>query len=383
MRVVIEIPDDKAGTGRYVRELAAHLERLAATSTGEPLEIIRASYRRFPHTRYGPRIARLVNSFRMVWWMQVSLPRVCRKSRADVLHCTAFICPFFPPCPVVLTVHDMTHARYPETMDPLWRWYKKIFFKASLRRASRLIAVSRFSASELAEIHPEHKAKIEVVYEAAAERFFSPEPRENETAERIAKLGIEPPYFLHVGTANPRKNLSRLLKGFDLFKKKFNRPHRMVCVGARGWLCDEMEKLAETLSAKRDLIFTGRIAEEDLLALYRGAEALVMPSLYEGFGLPVLEAMASKCPVITSNVSSLPEIAGDAALLVDPLNETEIAEAMEHIAGIPALRKEMIEKGLKQVARFSWERSARETAEIYATARDIGKKGRHNTKETS
>jgi glycosyltransferase involved in cell wall biosynthesis len=368
MRVVIEIPDDKSGTGIYVRELVARLRTVEVPGTDEPIEVIAAEYRRLSHERFGRHLSRFLNSFRMVWWMQVTLPRICRRARADVLHCTAFVCPRFAPCPVVVTIHDMTHARYPETMDAIWRYYLHLFLRPSLKRADRLLAISHFSASDLITVHPEVRDKVTVVHEAAA-KAFCPAHDPAAAARRLDKLGVRLPYFLHVGTMNPRKNIEGLLRGFARFKETSGEAsHRLIIAGARGWLCAGIIALVERLAARDQLLFTGRVDDEDLIALYQGAEALVMPSFYEGFGLPVLEAMACGCPVITSNVSSLPEIAGDAALLVDSNDEEAMAQAMSAICSNPALRQSLVEKGCRRAAEFSWDRAAAETAQVYADA---------------
>jgi len=367
MRVVVEIPDDRSGTGTYVSELIASLGRLQTSETGERIEVIPACYKRLSKERYGHFFSRLLNSFRMVGWMQVALPRICRKARADVLHCTAFVCPRFVPCPVVVTILDMTSVRYPETMDPLWRYYLRLFLRPTLRRADRLIAISHSCASDLVEFQSEVRGKVAVVYLAVGKEF---RPAQDQAAvvRRLDRLGARQPYFLHVGTMNPRKNLEGLLRSFERFKKDTAAPHLLVVAGAKGWLVAGIDALVEQLSSKNHLRFAGRVDNEDLVALYQGAEALVMPSLYEGFGLPVLEAMACGCPVITSNVSSLPEIAGDAALLVDPRNDEAIVQAMRELAGNPGLRQRLVEKGFRRAAEFSWDRTAAETARVYADA---------------
>jgi glycosyltransferase involved in cell wall biosynthesis len=368
MRVVIEVPDDKAGTGAYVRELIASLQRLPVSETGERIEVIPARYQRLPREHFGRRLSRFLNSFRMIWWAQAALPRICRRAKADVLHCTAFVCPRCAPCPVVVTILDMTHARYPETMDPLWRYYLRFFLRPSLKRADRLLAISQFTAFDLVLLHPEVRDKVVAVPLAAA-REFRPDTDLSAVASRLNRLAVKRPYFLHVGTLNPRKNIEGLMRSFERFKAMCPAaPHRLVIAGAKGWLYAGIEALAERLTARDQLVFTGRVESDDLVALYQGGEALAMPSFYEGFGLPVLEAMACGCPVIASNVSSLPEIAGDAALLVGPKDDEAIARAMNEIASNPSLRQTLVAKGLARAAEFSWERTAAVTAQVYAQA---------------
>lgn len=367
MRVVIEVPDERGGTGTYARQLAATLPQLTIPGTGGPIEVVSACYRRLPKERYGRQLSRLLNSFRMLHWAQIALPRICRSEKADLLHCPAFVCPLCISRPVVLTVLDLTHIRYPETMDPIWRRYLQLFFRASIRRADRIITISEAAAQEVEEHYPSIRDKV-VATPIAPAAAFGPETDSFKTRQVLEALGIARPYFLFVGSLNPRKNVTGVVAAFQQFKKATGLPHQLVVVGGKGWLMTEIERVLAGPLASGDAILTGYTPVEDLTSLYHAAEALLMPSLYEGFGIPVAEAMVSGCPVITSNTSSLPEVAGDAGLLVDPMNSADIAAAMRRVASDGSLRQTMIERGYRQAARFSWEQTAAATAKVYEDA---------------
>jgi len=362
MRVVIEVPDDKSGTGTYVRELIASLGRLPIAETGEKIEVIPACYKRLPKERYGQSLSRFLNSFRMVWWAQVALPRMCKRERADVLHCPAFVCPLWVPCPVVLMVFDLTHERYPETMDALWRNYLRLFFKPSIRKASRIVTTSDFSAREIEQYYPVTRGKVTVTYMGAS-AVYGPERDPGSTKRALERYGVTQPYFLYVGSLNPRKNIPGLVAGFEEFKRKSGLPHRLVLAGGKGWRLGDLEKALAPHVASGDAVVTGYV--EPMPAFYHGAEALLMPSLYEGFGLPIVEAMACGCPVITSNCSSMPEVAGDAGLLADPNQPHEIAAAMRRVATDAQFRRAMVERGFRQAVQFSFDRMGAQTAQVY------------------
>lgn len=260
----------------------------------------------------------------------------------------------------VTTIHDLAVLKYPEVFPPnilsahrrRLAWVKK--------ECDLIIAVSKSTKKDIIEILKIPEAKIHVIYEAPSFNFTSEvSPRRGRgpsTSEvfRVKKrYGIKGDYILSVATLEPRKNLQRIIKAFKILGKDFN-DFQLVLVGKIGW--------GESLKPSQNIILTGYVTDEELSVLYSGASCLIYPSLYEGFGQPILEAMACGCPVVTSNISSMPEVAGDAAVLVDPLSVESIAEGIKKAL---ENREELVKKGYQQVKKFSWDKCARETLKVY------------------
>ncbi len=269
--------------------------------------------------------------------------------------------------PYVITVHDL--IRYfdlkgysvlihrPNARD---RLYLSLDY-AGIRRAPAIIAISHTTKRDLVEHLGVPEERIFVVYHGIDHDLFRP----------VERRPIEEPYVLFVGSEHPRKNLVTLLRAFKLLKERDGRfrPLKLVKVGAAGggeapFRQRTLQAMAE-LGLEGDVVFAGVVPEEDLPAYYSGAECMVFPSLYEGFGFPTLEAMACGCPVIVSNAGSLPEVAGEAALVVDPLDPQALAEAMHQVLTDPSLRRRLVDKGLRRASQFTWERAARETEAVY------------------
>jgi glycosyltransferase involved in cell wall biosynthesis len=264
--------------------------------------------------------------------------------------------------PTVLTVHDLIFRYHPAHHKPLNRWYLNLTMPLYCRRASHIIAISEQTRRDLLAAYGLPPAKITVIYEAADPRF-RPQSAESVAAVR-ARYGLPNRYLLFVGTIEPRKNLTTLLEALNRIRDREPRI-KLVIVGRKGWLYEGFFRRLRELSLEGEVIFTGFVPDEDLPAFYTAAALFVFPSLYEGFGLPPLEAMACGVPVVCSNTSSLPEIVGDAALTFDPLDAEEMAATIEEALRHEVLREEMREKGLRQAAKFSWEKTARETRRVY------------------
>jgi glycosyltransferase involved in cell wall biosynthesis len=237
------------------------------------------------------------------------------------------------------------------------------------RRATKIIAVSEQTKRDVIEAYGIPAEKITVVYEAAAPGFGPQDPQTVARAKQ--RYHLPERYLLSVGTIEPRKNLGRVLAAFERLRDE-GLADALVIVGKRGWLYDDFFAQLEASPAKSSVIFPGWVEDGDLPALYAGAAAVAFPSEFEGFGLPALEGMACGAPVVCSNTSSLPEIAGDAALLVDPTNTDEITDALRRVLTAPGLAEEMRGRGLAQAAKFSWERAAQETVQVYEQA--LGRK---------
>jgi glycosyltransferase involved in cell wall biosynthesis len=264
--------------------------------------------------------------------------------------------------PTVLTVHDLIFRHLPQYHKPLNRWYLNLTMPLYCRRATRIITISEASRRDLVEAYKLPPEKINVIYEAADVRF---RPQSAvAVALALARYDLPSRYLLFVGTIEPRKNLTRLLVAFEKVYAQ-GLTDALVIVGKQGWLYDGFFAALERSPARSAVIMPGYVADADLPIIYAGAQVLLLPSLYEGFGLPILEAMSCGTPVICSNTSSLPEVAGDAARLVDPKSANTIAEALEQVLTNPNLQGEMRERGLAQARRFSWERAAQETLALY------------------
>jgi len=262
----------------------------------------------------------------------------------------------------VATIHDVIPYIYPETSTKLdWLIYR-FWLPLAVRRLDAIITDSQQSKEDIVRYLPVKEENVFVI-PCAASANYRPLERA-EVKATIERYDINFPYILYVGSLESRKNLPRLLEAYNRFHQQFPK-WKLVIVGARKWKFSPIFETVQRLGLQSHVHFTGYVEEEDLPALYNGAELFVFPSLYEGFGLPVLEAMACGTPVITSNSSSLPEVAGDAALLIDPYDVDAIAGAMKQVLSDPALASTMRKKGLDRAQQFTWERTARETLAVY------------------
>lgn len=299
-------------------------------------------------------------------WTQAGLALQTFTDKIDVLFVPAHTLPILrkPGLKTVMTVHDLGAEFLPTTHQLKQRLYLGFITKYQLNCATKLISVSQSTKKDLINQGIEGE-KISVIYEGFDNSLFKP-PSLDIYSSILKQFDLEnQKYFLFVGTIQPRKNLGNLIKAFKGFKNVFPQTEiKLVLAGGKGWLSEDIFTLPKKLGIKECVKFLGRVKDEELPALYSGALAFTYPSLYEGFGLPILEAMACSCPVITSNSSSLPEVAGDGAIYADPLSVEQILEAMFKIAQNDSLRDNLITKGSKQVEKFSWEKCAQETLEV-------------------
>jgi glycosyltransferase involved in cell wall biosynthesis len=298
-----------------------------------------------------------------VVWEQLAQPRVLRQIGADLVHGPVFIGPLLSPCPVIVTIHDLSFIRFPDLFRPANRLYLTLLTRLSARRARRLIAVSSHAAAETTRLLGVPPEQIEVVYHGV-DPAFRPLP-DDEVAAFRHRRGLPGRFALFVGTLEPRKNLIRLVEAFARIRDDQT---GLVLVGGKGWLYDELFARVEALGLSKIVSFAGYVAGDELPLWYNAATALAYPSVYEGFGLPVLEAQACGTPVLTSNASSLPEAAGDAGLMVDPYNTDALAAGLHRLLTDESLQYELRERGLIHARQFSWPRTARETAGVYRRA---------------
>jgi glycosyltransferase involved in cell wall biosynthesis len=258
-------------------------------------------------------------------------------------------------------IHDLNFEHYPEFFPFLVRKYLTHFFPRFAKKADRIITVSQFSKDDIVNLYHIDVEKIDVVYNAASDDFFEvDEQTKKETVQRLTN-GV--PYFVFVGSAHKRKNVERIMHAFEQFREKYA-DFKFVFAGSNKYWDKEIKKTYTKLKYKSDIVFTGYISTEEMNRVVSSAIALVYPSLFEGFGIPILEGFAARAPVITSNTSSMPEVAGDAALLVNPFSTEEIVIAMEQVVTDETLRANLIQRGVERNRAFSWAQSAREFWEV-------------------
>ncbi len=314
---------------------------------GSPLEVRRSCW---PTT----------NPWLRILWEQTELAWASHRERLDLLHGLAYATPLAAPCPTVVTVHDLSFVRYPQTLRAPNRLYLRAMTRLSVRKAARVIAVSAYTRDELTRTWAVPREKIAVVPNGL-DRAFHPTDAAS-VAEFRRRRGLPERFILSVGTLEPRKNQARLVQAYAAARR---RDVKLVLVGGKGWCYHEVFAQVERWGLSHDVLFPGFVPMEELPWWYRAAEIFVYPSLYEGFGLPVLEAMASGTPVVASAASSLPEVAGDAALLIDPYDVEAMTQAMVRLLDDEVLRAELAARGLRRAATYSWARTAAETAAVY------------------
>jgi glycosyltransferase involved in cell wall biosynthesis len=302
-------------------------------------------------------------------WMQLVLPGVLARLRPELCHFTNSIAPLAAPCPFVVTLHDMSLFLYP-AMQPLKSLLVvRTLIRAVARRASAVITVSHSARQDILRLLDLPPDKVRVIYEAASPEY-RPQAQPGELQRVRQKYGLHDPFVLHVGTIEPRKNLGRLVQAFASLRRA-GRRERLVLAGQLGWKYADVLQQIEESGENRAVHLLGYVPEADLPALYSQAAVVAFPSLYEGFGLPVVEGMACGAPVLTSNCSSMAELGQGAALLVDPLHERAIADGLARLLADAALREEMRAAGLARAAEFSWARAAAETVAVYEDSTSI------------
>jgi glycosyltransferase involved in cell wall biosynthesis len=298
-----------------------------------------------------------------IGWEQLFQPFVLWQEKIELLHSLAFVTPLISPCPSVVTIYDLSFILFPKGFKYSKRLYLTLLTRLSAQKARRIITISESTKRDTVRLLGVSSEKVDVVY-CGVDKAFCPLP-EREVASFRQKRGLPERIILFVGTIEPRKNVARLVEAYSRLR---DGQVKLVIGGARGWLYEEVFAHVEELELTGDVLFPGYIPPDELPLWYNAAELFVYPSLYEGFGLPPLEAMACGTPVITSNVSSLPEVVGEAGLTVDPMDSEGLAEAMNQVLGDGTLRQSMREQGLARAGHFSWAKAARETVGVYQRA---------------
>lgn len=293
------------------------------------------------------------------------LPGELRRRGYDLFHGASNFLPPRKSCPYVVTVHDLSYYVHPERCPPVRRRYWYAMTSRTVAVADAIITDSENSRRDIARFFPGAEERTTVIPLAAHSRFRPVSHNRSSSAAARPELHLnDRPYLLYVGTLEPGKNVIRIIEAFDRIAAAFP-DHLLVLVGDRGWLFDSIYEKARAAIHGDRIVFTGHLPDDDVVDLFNFCDAFVYPSLYEGFGLPPLEAMACGAPVVTSNTSSVPEVVGDAALTVDPSSVEQIASALRRLLESPDLRQELRGRGLERASRFSWDATARQTLEVY------------------
>jgi glycosyltransferase involved in cell wall biosynthesis len=354
------------GIGRYVRCL---LEALLGFD--EMREFLLCSPRQIAAGDALSRDARVRELVQKGWkgnvWLQAVVPFLLKRHRPDLFHGTLFLHPLLSGHPSIVNIYDLTVYRYPETMEARNKWPLKLLLPRAVSRAKRIVTLSEFTKKEIAERWPEASGKIDVVPGAPYLSLDVPSgtSSEEDSEKVLEKYGVRRPYLLYVGTMEPRKNVVRLLKAFELLNRMGEKGVQLVLVGHEGWGLDEVREAWESSPVKSSIQYIGYVPDEVLGHFYRQAELFVFLSLYEGFGLPPLEAMAAGTCVVASDRASLPECLGDAGVRVDPLNVEAVAEAVFRLLRDADLRRDHADRGLGRAKEFSWRKSAEKTLSVY------------------
>ena len=356
----------RTGVGYYTEHLLQHLAR-EVEQTGD--EIVVVSNQPIDTARPLPPHVRVHEGHRFpvrIGWMQLRAARALAAVRPDVAHFTNGMIPIGSPVSTIVTIHDMSLRLYPHCHPVRRLLLNRPLMRVAIRQAASVVTVSHSARRDLLRFHGVPPDRVAVVHEAASPAFHPIDDRA--ALERVrAHYGLPPRFALYVGTIEPRKNLSRLVDAFAIARRRGIEQH-LVCVGPYGWSSRDLAGRIEGLGIRDAVHFTGYVPFEDLPAIYNLGDFFVFPSLYEGFGLPVVEAMASGIPVLTSNTSSLGEIAGDAAATVDPTSTDALADAMFSLATNPELRRHLAQRGLQRARRFSWSQTAKDMLAVYHRA---------------
>ena len=294
--------------------------------------------------------------FLFLAWFEASLPLHFTRTKPDVFLSPDGFLSLNTNVKSVGVIHDINFEHFPEDIPFFMRKYYSLMFPKFAKKATRIATVSEYSKSDIINTYHVDPSKIDVVYNGAGSIFKVLQPMDQQQTRNKFSQGRE--YFFFIGTLHPRKNLVNLFRAFDQFKLNDLKGIKLVLAGARMWWTEEIKLAYEGMKYRDEVIFTGRVTDEELASLMASALALTYVSYFEGFGIPILEAFHCDTPVITSNVTSMPEVAGNAAILTNPFSVPSIADAMQKIASDPDFRQELKTKGREQRTKFSWEQTA-------------------------
>lgn len=360
------VPKSKAGVGRYIVNLVEWLQKIdnknnyyliVQDDDKDSFPVKNTNFRQVPvKSKY------LRNVLLRLVWEQIILPFKLKKLNADILHSPHYTIPYFSLVKSVVTFHDMTYFIIPQMHTLIKRFMFRAYIRLTAKRAAGILSVSDSTAQDMVRLLGMDRSKIAVTPLGVDERFFE---TINPDHSILESYGIDKEYFLYVGTIEPRKNLVRLIKAYSCLSSEAKDKYRLVICGQKGWMYNEVLELIQTDGLEDHIRFTGFVKDEDLPAIYRGAKLFLYVSLYEGFGIPLIEAMARGVPCITSDLSSMKEIAGEACLKINPYEENEIKNAIIELLKNEELYDSLKEKGMAQAKKFRWIDCAKKTLEAY------------------
>lgn len=364
----IPLAELKTGVGHYTFEIALELARQAPSNLFEIL-----SHLPFAHAAVSDLnapdnltfIKQPVNWATRHWWT-IGLPLYIKRARLDLFHGTNYDIPIWGGCPTVLTIHDLSLLLFPATHEERRVRRARRRLPVMSRQATLIITPTNAVKSEVCE-HLRVPADKVVVVNEAPRRSFRPLPLEQASAT-VRKLGIDEEFILYVGTIEPRKNIITLIKAFEEVLRSTTLRPQLVIAGKRGWLTEELFSYIESAKLGDRICLTGYLGDDELRALYSACTVMVYPALYEGAGLPTLEAMACGAPVITTNIPAIAEMVGDKARLFSPADFRTLAQHLVELLTTKTARESLSREGINHVAQFTWERAARETLETYRQA---------------
>ena len=309
-----------------------------------------------------------------IFWEQFIQPLVLRRTKVDLLHALAFVAPIAAPPPFVVTIYDLSFWRYPEAFRPFNRWYLSWFTARSVKQARAVITISESTRQDVINFLGADPDRVHTIY-CGVDPTFRPLPASAVAAFRT-KRHLPDRFVLYLGTLEPRKNVEGLIRAYAHWRRRTPDAPPLVVAGGKGWYYHEIFELVEALSLTESVRFPGYVPQDELPLWYNAATLFVYPSHFEGFGLPVLEAMACGAPVITSTASSLPEVVGPdgAGFLVDPTDHAALAEAMDQIMTDPDLQAALSAQGQVRAAHFRWRKTAQETVGVYQKVLGFSKK---------
>ena len=354
MKIAIDIQTTlgkPTGFGFYVSNLVEALKK----HTGSDLELVLIK----PDTEED------FSTPQRFFWDQFTFPKKARQKKADLLHQPCFSAPLNFKKPIVVTIHDIISLLFPETIPFASRMFYSKWMPFSYRKAAQIITISESTKRDIVRVLGIPEEKITVIPLGFDKKMQTKVSRDEITKVK-KKYSLPEKYLLHIGTLEPRKNLDFLIDVFSEVIANGDNKLGLVITGKKGWYYEGLFEKVKNLSLEDRVIFTGYIDEEDKAAIYQGARIFTFPSIYEGFGLPPLEAMAAGIPVISSDTSSMPEVIGDAGILISPYDREAWAKAILEVDSDENLRKKMISKNLLQVEKFSWDKTAQKTIEIYS-----------------
>lgn len=363
MRVALDVHSIgmcKTGNETYIRNLVENLSALNA----EELELHyyhTMPKHKFDHASWRGEVHHLRPHNPMLR-IPFAFPAALLAHKIDLAH-FQYVAPPLCSCPTIVTIHDISFEFFPEYFNPRERARMKLLIPLSGRRAAHVITISEYSRQQIIQTYRLPEERVTITYLGVSPKFCRLPEQDAHLA--TSRFNLTKPFILGVGNVQPRKNLIRLIRAYARLRQEKSIPHDLVLVGQMAWKAEQILEEIDKLGIKDAVHTTGYVSENELVGLYNRADLFVYPSLYEGFGLPIVEAMACGTPVISSDVTCMPEVAGDATLLINPLSEADIASEMLRVIDNPVLADTLRSKGFDQSKKFNWRTAAEETAKIY------------------